>query len=55
MLISFCLIVNLSMRGWSLELIPNMFSSGDFFTTFDLKSGYHHVDIHEAISRLLLG
>lgn len=30
-----------------LELIPNMFSSGDFFTTFDLKSGRHHVDIHE--------
>ena len=29
-----------------LNLIPLLFSSGDFFTTFDLKSGYHHVDIH---------
>ena len=30
-----------------LELVPTLFNSGDFFTTFDLKSGYHHVDIHE--------
>ena len=30
-----------------LELIPTLFESGDFFTTFDLKSGYHHVDLHE--------
>ena len=30
-----------------LDLIPSLFSSGDFFTTFDLKSGYHHVDIHQ--------
>ena len=30
-----------------LNLIPLLFSSGDFFTTFDLKSGYHHVDIHQ--------
>ena len=38
-----------------LELIPNLFNSGDFSsTTFDLKSGYHHVDIHED-SRPYLG
>jgi hypothetical protein len=30
-----------------LELVPTLFQIGDFFTTFDLKSGYHHVDIHE--------
>ena len=30
-----------------LELVPSLFNCGDFFTTFDLKSGYHHVDIHE--------
>lgn len=30
-----------------LNLVPSLFSSGDFFTTFDLKSGYHHVDIHQ--------
>ena len=30
-----------------LELVPSLFSRGDFFTTFDLKSGYHHVDMHE--------
>ena len=30
-----------------LDLIPTLFNRGDFFTTFDLKSGYHHVDIHE--------
>ena len=30
-----------------LELVPSLFNNGDFFTTFDLKSGYHHVDIHE--------
>jgi len=28
-----------------LELVPQMFSKGDFFFTFDLKSGYHHLDI----------
>ena len=30
-----------------LNLVPLLFQHGDFFTTFDLKSGYHHVDIHE--------
>ena len=30
-----------------LELIPSLFNCGDYFTTFDLKSGYHHMDIHE--------
>ena len=24
-----------------------MFCKGDFFFTFDLKSGYHHVNVHE--------
>ena len=29
-----------------LNLVPQMFEKGDHFFTFDLKSGYHHVDIH---------
>ena len=29
-----------------LDLIPTLFNGGDVFT-FDLKSGYHHVHIHE--------
>jgi hypothetical protein len=29
-----------------LNLIPMLFSKGDYVFTFDLKSGYHHVDIH---------
>ena len=30
-----------------LNLIPSLFCQGDYFAVFDLKSGYHHVDIHE--------
>ena len=30
-----------------INLIPSLFSKGDHMFTFDLKSGYHHVDIHE--------
>ena len=30
-----------------LELVPTLFNCGNYFTTFDPKSGYHHVDIHE--------
>ena len=30
-----------------LNIIPQLFSKGDYFFTFDLKSGYHHVDVHE--------
>ena len=26
--------------------MPQMFERGDYFFTFDLKLGYHHVDIH---------
>ena len=29
-----------------LNLIPHICSQGDYFFSFDLKSGYHHVDIH---------
>lgn len=29
-----------------LRTFAEMFSEGDYFTTFDLKSGYHHIDIH---------
>ena len=37
-----------------LDLIPSMFKQGDWAFSFDLKSGYHHVDIHES-SRAYLG
>ena len=30
-----------------LNLIPMLFSKGDYAFSFDLKSGYHHVDIHK--------
>ena len=30
-----------------LNVVPQPFSKGGYFFTFDLKSGYHHVDIHE--------
>ena len=30
-----------------LNVIPSLFKQGDFMITFDLKSGYHHVDIHQ--------
>ena len=32
-----------------LNLVPSLFQKGDFFTTFDLKSEYHHVhvDVHQ--------
>ena len=30
-----------------LNLIPMFFKKGDYMITFDLKSGYHHVDIHD--------
>ena len=30
-----------------LNKVSQLFSKGDFFISFDLKSGYHHVDIHK--------
>ena len=30
-----------------LNLIPFLFSTGDYIAALDLKSGYHHVDIHQ--------
>ena len=30
-----------------------MFSEGDYFFTFDLKSGYHHIDIHPEHQKFL--
>ena len=30
-----------------LNIVPQLFGKGDYFFTFDLKSGYHPVDIHE--------
>ena len=30
-----------------LNVIAPLFKQGDFMITFDLKSGYHHVDIHQ--------
>ena len=29
-----------------LDLVPHMCDKGDWFIIFDLKSGYHHADIH---------
>ena len=30
-----------------LNLISSLFRAGNFVFSFDLKSGYHHVDIHK--------
>ena len=30
-----------------LNVIPSLFQQGDYMITFDLKSGYHHVDINK--------
>ena len=30
-----------------LDVVPSLFSQGEYFITFDLKSGYHHVDVHK--------
>ena len=36
-----------------LDLISSLFRKGDFVFTFDFKSGYHHVDIHEELQPYL--
>lgn len=36
-----------SFKYENLKVISKMFDKGDFFITFDLKSGYHHVPIHK--------
>lgn len=41
----FTLLTKLKYEGLN-NIIPHIFSKGDYFFTFDLKSGYHHVDIH---------
>ena len=30
----------------NIRLVKNLFNIGDFFFKFDIRSGYHHVDIH---------
>ena len=34
-------------RYEGLNVLPSLFHQGDFMITFDLKSGYHHVDINQ--------
>ena len=34
-------------RYENLKTVENIFEKGFFFATFDLKSGYHHIKIHE--------
>ena len=34
-------------RYEDIKLVMQMFRQGDYFITFDLKSGYQHVDIHK--------
>ena len=33
-------------RHDDLHTLAELFEQGDFFVTFDLKSGYHHISIH---------
>ena len=37
----------------NLRIVSELFDPGDFFITFDLKSGYHHVVIHEDFQKYL--
>ena len=41
----FILMEKFKYEGFS--IVPQLFSKGVFFISFDLKSGYHHVDIHK--------
>ena len=34
-------------RYEDLQTFSELFAEGDYFFTFDLKSGYHHIDINE--------
>ena len=36
-----------------IRLIQQLFSRGDFFFKFDIRSGYHHIDIHPAYQKFL--
>lgn len=36
-----------------LRTVSELFEEGDYFTTFDLKSGYHHIDINKAHRKYL--
>ena len=40
-------------RHEDLRTMTEMFEQGDFFFTIDLKSGYHHIDIHQDSSKYL--
>ena len=37
----------LNQYKFGLHLIPSLFKKGNFACTFDLISGYHHIDIHK--------
>ena len=39
-------LLNQKFKYEGLDLVPAMFECNNYFFTFDLKSGYHHVDIH---------
>ena len=40
-------------RYEDLYTLSELFEEGDYFFTFDLKSGYHHVNIHEDFHKYL--
>ena len=39
-------LLNQKFKYEGLDLVPAMFERNNYFFTFDLKSGYHHIDIH---------
>lgn len=39
-----CLSINTSMK---MQMFQNVFEAGDFISSFDLKSAYHHIMMHE--------
>ena len=38
-------LLNRKFKCESLDLVSNMFEHNEYFFAFDLKSGYHHVDM----------
>ena len=40
-------LVQYKFKHEGVNVIPSLFQRGDFMITFNLKSGYHHVDINE--------
>ena len=46
-------IIKNKFRYKDLKTLVELFEQNDYFTTFDLKSGYHHIQIHDLHHKFL--